>query len=281
VAPDGPVKKLAQVVTLSMPVLFFVLWAASAAAQEPLPTLPVPDSPSPGTNPPLPPADPNPPLPAPPPPEPVPVAPPVAPVAPPPVAPPEPPTPPPPAAAGGGTGFRFGLRSGATIPFGERFHAYGLNELVAGGIPLWLDVGYRLFPSLYVGVYLDYAFLFEASNVCTGGDTCSFHRLRFGAMGAYHLAPGGKLDPWGGLGIGYESVAGTVGSSDFSNKGLELFNAQIGVDYKFTPNIRVGPFVAFSLGEFMSATNGSKSNSIPDKGFHEWLTIGLRGAYDL
>ena len=181
----------------------------------------------------------------------------------------------------GGTGPRFGLRTGYMIPIGDASKDNKLGDTVGGGIPIWLDAGYRVIPSVYVGLYFDYAILFPADKICPSGTDCSFHQIRVGVMGAYHFIPAGPIDPWAGLGIGYEIVGGSVGPGDFSTKGLEFLNLQGGADYKVTPNIRVGPFLSFSLGQYSTTTSGNQSGDIKDTAMHEWFTIGVRGAYDL
>ena len=47
--------------------------------------------------------------------------------------------------------------------------------------------------------------------------------------------PGGASQPsspWGGVGFGYESFAGTVDTDDFSNRGIEVGHVQLGADYR-------------------------------------------------
>jgi hypothetical protein len=68
--------------------------------------------------------------------------------------------------------------------------------------------------------------------------------------------------------------------------GFEFANLQAGIDYKLMRNLGIGPFVSFSLGEFnaTSANNGGiqgvpGANNITDKTLHEWLTIGVKGAF--
>jgi len=101
--------------------------------------------------------------------------------------------------------------------------------------------------------------------------------------------PGSALDPWVGLGVGYESFGtrqsanGQSASSSFS--GLQFVDVQAGGDFMLTPSLGVGPFVAFSVGEFTSASYDqgatSTSSSLQSTALHEWLTIGVRGAYDI
>jgi outer membrane protein W len=186
-------------------------------------------------------------------------------------------------------GLSFGVRTGYMIPTGSAFSANNvsakMSDTIAGGLPLWLDAGYRITPNIYVGLYADLALLFVASTACPSGASCSGSQFRIGANAHYHFLPDGKIDPWAGLGIGYEHLhyGVTLGESDngVSASGFEFVNLQVGGDYKLTDAIAVGPFLSLSFGEYGGASiNG---NDVPnfDKTLHEWFTIGVRGKYDL
>jgi hypothetical protein len=129
-----------------------------------------------------------------------------------------------------------------------------------------------------------------ADKACPSGADCSASDLRFGVQGQYHLSPVETLDPWFGLGIGYESASMTAKAggqeAKTSYSGLEFLNLQAGLDYKLSPAFGVGPFLSFSLGQYSSYDvtvpgMGKLSGSIPEKAMHEWLTIGVRGAFTL
>jgi hypothetical protein len=121
--------------------------------------------------------------------------------------------------------------------------------------------------------------------------------IRFGIQGQYHLSPAEKLDPWFGVGFGYElatmsvsgSVMGTSIDSSATYKGFEFLNLQGGADFKVSPAIGIGPFLSFSLGQYGSAsTSGnaggqsmSDSGDIDNTAIHEWFTFGVRGAFTL
>jgi hypothetical protein len=176
--------------------------------------------------------------------------------------------------------------------FGEGF---ALRDVVRGGIPLGLDLGYRLAPELYAGVSGSYAFLFPSG--CASGANCSGRDVRLGVDLRFHLAPRTTVDPWIGVGAGYEwlLLSATPGGLDqhLTLRGFEFFNVQLGVDLLAIPRFWVGPFVDFSLGRY---SNGSVSSALVaapvgnfpatqpfpgfgDKKLHEWLQIGFRAAF--
>ena len=203
------------------------------------------------------------------------------------------------------TGVEVGLRLGYSIPLGkasgdqtvggQTVPGVNLSDIASSRIPIWIDAGYRFNPNMYVGAFLQYGFVSLASNYGGGacqqnGVSCSAHDIQFGAMFAYHLMPDQTIDPWGGVGIGYETLSGsaTVNGQDAgggSYKGLQFLNLQLGADYKVMPNLGVGPFLSFSLGSYSSATATANGQSQDvqnfQSGLHEWLTLGVRGAYDI
>jgi hypothetical protein len=191
------------------------------------------------------------------------------------------------------TGLELGLRTGYAIPFGDRVSATPITDTIKGAVPAWFDVGYRFNPNMYVGGYVQYGFGFinngDKIGCSTSGYSCSLNIVMFGADFHYHLLPYQEWDPWVGVGFGYEtftlSVSSQIGSASSGDNGVQFFNVQAGADYKVMPNLGVGPFVMFGLGQYSncssSGPNVPSGCSIPQTALHEWLTLGVRGAYDI
>lgn len=198
--------------------------------------------------------------------------------------------------AGPTSGLEVGARVGYGIPMGNATGAASggqstaLGDVFSSMIPIQIDALYMINPNIRVGAYFQYGLLsvsdkFEKGVCSTSGVSCSFHDLRFGIQAHYHLMPEQTIDPWVGLGIGMESASGSLSaggqSQDASLSGLEFVNLQVGADYKVMPNLGVGPFAQFSLGQYSSQTIGNQSGDIQNKAMHEWLVLGVRGAYDI
>ena len=198
------------------------------------------------------------------------------------------------------TGIEVGLRTGYSLPLGSvqggvnGQPSQALGDALSGMLPIWVDAGYRLNPNMMVGAFFQYGIGFVNTSKATGcsqnGVSCSANDLMFGAQFHYHLMPDQTIDPWAGIGIGYEilSASASAGgqSAGSSYSGFQFVNVQVGGDYKVMPNLGVGPFVMFSLGEFSGCSfsgglAGGASCSIPSSALHEWLTFGIRGAYDI
>jgi len=212
------------------------------------------------------------------------------------------------------TGIEVGLRTGYALPFGNvtgNQGVYGpgytpapstsLSDIFNGVLPIWVDAGYRLNPSLFIGAYFQYGIAFINTSKASGpqqggcnasGVSCTGSDMMFGLQAHYHLMPDAAFDPWAGLGIGYEianvSVSSGGVSGNVSTSGFQFFNVQAGGDYKATPNLGIGPFVMFSLGQYSNCSYGGAYSSlgngtctISQTALHEWLTLGVRGVYDI
>ncbi len=211
-----------------------------------------------------------------------------------------------------GTGLALGLRVGYAIPMGKSgvvpaqdggvtdTSSGSLHDSIKGMVPIWLDAGYRINPALYVGAFFQYGFAFvnkDKNPTCSQGFSCSAHDIAFGANVHYHLLPDAQFDPWIGAGLGYELVtAGLSGSFDgvsvdgsVTLKGFQFLILEAGGDIKATPDFAIGPFVNFALGELTSwsstatgaGVSENQSGDLQDTGLHEWLTLGVRGQYNL
>jgi outer membrane protein W len=210
-------------------------------------------------------------------------------------------------AAPSASGIEIGARLGYQIPLGSVSGSStttngnttitqtggDLGNVFSGGVPLSFDAGYRFNPNVYVGAFATYGFLFvntDKSPTCKmSGVSCSGHQVELGVNLHYHIAPDSTFDPWVGVGFGYEWLTASLSvgglSGDATLTGFQFVNAQLGGDYKVAPNFGIGPFVMLAVGQFdsVSASSGSVSQStdFTNKALHEWLSFGVRGAYDI
>jgi len=188
--------------------------------------------------------------------------------------------------------LELGVRTGYSLPFGTAVSqgtsgvSVDMKDVFSSRAPLWVDASLRFSPSLSLGAYLQYGFATPASGATTGcgvgGTACSGHDVVIGLAAAYHLLPDSLVDPWLGLGAGYEtsslsSTSGTQAASTLSSlSGWQLVNLEAGVDLKPMSQLGLGAFVSLSADQLSaSAVTGGGS------GTHAWLTLGVRGYYDL
>lgn len=192
--------------------------------------------------------------------------------------------------------FEAGLRAGFGMPMGKADASQELGNAVDMQLPLQLDAGVRLMKSLFLGAYFQYGFalLADANKLgCDSADLdCSGQDVRLGIQAHYHIMADRQFDPWVGLGIGYEwlTMSTEGGGVDVSATihGFEFASLQAGLDIALSDNFRVGPFVSFSLAQYSSTSvdcsgsicgNLGASGDIPNKTLHEWLILGVRGAF--
>jgi len=204
------------------------------------------------------------------------------------------------------TGFELGGRLGYGIPLGKADGDSDLSDGISGMVPLQLDLGYRATPALSVGGYLMYGFGFAGNTISDRCDvanatpgvsaSCGAHDLRLGLQAQYHFIPKRKLDPWVGLGLGYEwltltvdaSAAGQHADVSSTGKGFEFINLQGGLDFNLSPGFGLGPFLSFSVGQYSSTSSSCSgdctgvtetSGDVADKAIHQWLLLGVRGTF--
>lgn len=212
-------------------------------------------------------------------------------------------------------GFEGGLRLGYGVPLGklsddnQGTNSNDLSDYVAGIVPVWLDVGYRIDGNFFVGGFFQYGFGWVGDNYNTLCDQngglaglanvsvdCSANSLRLGAQFHYHILPERVADPWIGYGFGYEwasvtnDISSPVGDATVTESvtGFEFANFQVGVDFLPTDHFYLGPFLSFSMDEYDSAdancdgslcANIAANPDINDKALHYWFLFGIRGGY--
>jgi hypothetical protein len=191
-------------------------------------------------------------------------------------------------------GFDFGLRLAYAVPFGDQVENTSLNDTFSGAIPLVLEAGYRFTRNISAGALFQYAFGQIKGSAAAGfcndnGVSCSGSVMRVGIEGIYNLRLDTPLDPWVGLGIGYEwgSLSGSGNNFSFSgtDSGFEFLTLQGGGDYRLAPQFALGPFLSFSIARYGSQSvtmNGTTTSmDIGNTAVHEWLQIGVRGTFSL
>lgn len=182
------------------------------------------------------------------------------------------------------TGLRLGLRTGFARPLGLAFNGSGaLTDTIHGYVPLRLDVGLRLADHFYVGALVQHGVILP--DACQGDLACRGRNTRLGFLVAFHLRPTRLVDPWIGVGMGYEILSSkrstTSTKLELHATGAELIDAEFGVDLRPWRGLRLGPVVSTSVGQYTSGSLNGRSTSDFNTAVHGWVMFGLRGAYDL
>jgi hypothetical protein len=180
----------------------------------------------------------------------------------------------------------LGLRFGVGLPFGgvDGSAGDGLDQTIAFSTPLVLDLGYRVDPTLLVGLYGSYAFASSASalrNECSSRDeSCSSRDLRAGIQAQIHGSPARVWDPWIGVGSGYEWTQVDAGSQPLGISGWEILHVDAGLDVRASSAAGLGPFVSWSIGQYEFETTAGNTTAVTAHAFHEWLVLGFHGVID-
>ena len=194
-------------------------------------------------------------------------------------------------------GLSIGLRFGYGIPGGKlgRLAAgadnTSLSEGVKGMVPFGLDLGFRLMPHLAVGATVQYG-LGLANEDMGGCKDCDIDVVGIGAAVYAHALPGGKFDPWAGLGLGYEILSISnkqlEGEAQAKLEGFQFLIVQAGGDFATGGPITLGPFFSVSLGKYDKAKvtfnpgNGpmTLSRDVQETAWHHWVTAGIQGSFN-
>lgn len=194
-------------------------------------------------------------------------------------------------------GLAIGLRVGYGRAFGNTSEESGgldLGSALDGALPVRLTAGYRAVPwvQLSFAGWLAPLFLSGSPTSCdpSAGRRCSGWGGGIAFEVQVHTRPAALLDPWIGLGFGYEWLhvdtedpnAGPgmtrSGSSQFG--GTYYLDAALGLDVRIAHGLSVGPFVGLQVGRYSSVVatddNGVQTAyQFKQPAFHEWLTAGI------
>ncbi len=206
------------------------------------------------------------------------------------------------------TGVSVGVRVGYGVAYGDAEKGTSMQSFQRGMMPVWFDAGYRISPRIFLGAFYQYAPTFPATNSCSfpgsvpaglvgtasganGQTTCDGRDQRFGVELAYHVLPKDLLDPWVGIGLGWEfstldySTGPAAAVSSYQMSGFTA-DLQLGADLRYSKVVPFGPFVDLSLSSFGTASyydaNGvGYGPQTFSTNIHGWATFGVRAQFDL
>lgn len=186
----------------------------------------------------------------------------------------------------------LGLSSGySVVGFGHRLQADDFDTLWA--IPLLVDVGYRASKHWTFGAYGELGFIDNSPEVEDADESISGHHFRVGAQAIYHSSPERRVQPWFGVGLGYDALRTTYRSRStlpplagarpdpgisypIRADGFELGHAQLGIDFAFVPWLAFGPFFSGSVVSYGNQRGIQRSD-----GFNVWSNICLKATLRL
>jgi hypothetical protein len=196
-------------------------------------------------------------------------------------------------------GLSAGVRLGYAFPLGNTSSNVNFVDTVGGANPFWFDLGWRFNRQLYVGAFYQYSFIYVPQHSCgysIGGSplSCNGSDNQFGIDAAFHILPQNLVDPWVALGVGYE-FTGVTHENLAGSESTDLFegwviHVQAGADLRFLKRVPFGPYIGLGVGQFNWDTRKDQNGYAPpglaghpqlDTAAHEWLTLGVRGQFNL
>ncbi len=125
-------------------------------------------------------------------------------------------------------------------------------------------------------------------NACNGdGVSCSALDVDFGVHAEYRFLPDNMINPWVGLGVGYEFLIEHADDGEGDTADETLGGAYVdisgGVDFQAGP-FGIGPFLGYRFGTYTSKSFSDSNGDEVDTGVlnnagHGWFMLGVRGRY--
>ncbi len=176
--------------------------------------------------------------------------------------------------------FEIGLGGGYTQGWGDVGNGMSsLDDLSKAGGTVELRLGYRATPHLTFGAYGSYAQFAE-------GDRLSNTDVRSSTAGAFadwHFLPAGEIDPWVSLASGWrgEWLDGMDGVT--SMNGWDIARLQVGVDFRMTPEVAIGPFIGAGVTTFFTKEDAGETSfsNIQDPKANAFVFAGLEARFDV
>jgi hypothetical protein len=160
--------------------------------------------------------------------------------------------PPPPPVGSRGHAFELGAGAGFAQVWTPASAGPAGRMLGTGvGGALALDLGYRATPALALGVWGEGA---ELGGTVAQPVASSLYAAAAGIGGTWHFRPSAPdVDPWLAVGTGWRGQwFGYRGAGTYSEHGLELARARVGVDVRVSPSVAIGPVAGGSLDLFLT-----------------------------
>jgi hypothetical protein len=162
------------------------------------------------------------------------------------------------------------IRAAAAVPVGDARDQLRMDDLVAGAVPVGIELAAR-------GGQTTLGFVVEygrglATRRCPSGAACSASVTRAGIELLHRFSAGSGGSGWAGAGLGWEGTKATLGGRSTRIDALELLNLQAGRDFAVGRGVLLGPFVLATFAQGMA----QDGKDIKQKSPHAWFQLGLR-----
>jgi hypothetical protein len=166
--------------------------------------------------------------------------------------------------------------------------AWPMSGAWTGAVPLEIAARYRFTPSLSAGAFFQWGPAFVTSTGFAQIAGSSGSDMRLGIELVYAFTPGAALDPWVGLGTGWQWTSYSSSSASVTLSGWEYLNVQAGLDFALGQALAIGPYLGFAGGNYTNIFASGAANTgvgndyggaIPTgaRSFHAWIQLGVKG----
>jgi hypothetical protein len=176
------------------------------------------------------------------------------------------------------SGVQFGMRAAYMHPVGDVDAETAFSDVITGFVPIGFEVGYSFGGYVYLGAYGEYGFAFTKCDAV--GPDCSAHSFSAGADLRLRILPRSSVNPWIGVGAGYEWLVISASNQDRSAtsvvRGPRLAALSLGVDFLASQAVAVGPYASASLGRYTEAHFPGGAATPFDAAYHVFVQVGVR-----
>jgi hypothetical protein len=171
-----------------------------------------------------------------------------------------------------GAGYGQGLGPvGSGVPKLQDFGHAGGTFVVEGG--------WRFDPRWMVGAYSEYGYFGSGDGVGSNNAKSA----TAGVQAQFHGMPDRRYDPWVGLGFGWRGYWADGNAGTHNLQGLDLVRARVGLDYRLSQDLAIGPTFGITVTDFISekqpGTHGY--SNVNDRKINTFLFGGFAARFNL
>jgi hypothetical protein len=184
------------------------------------------------------------------------------------------------------------IRTGLAFPMGMAYSktagdpglpaaAASLGDVAGVQVPIILDIGGKPDRHVFVGGYLGFGLGSSAGAFGSACSSCAATTASLGAQVHYAILPDEWVNPWVGYGLGFSWFSAGSAPNEVDLRGFDFARLTLGVDFRLSRTLGIGPFVDFDVGVYDSRTIDAPRGRFADgdihgRTIHEWLVIGPR-----
>lgn len=181
--------------------------------------------------------------------------------------------------------FEIGVNGVYTQPFGDISQGRDFGDLAKAGGGVGLSLGYRASPYFSVegvGAFHE-STVADASEL--SGTTTDIRGVHTGIQTTIHMVPYGSVDPYLSLGVGYRMLwIATEGAPNILMHGVQAGSAKLGVDFRVSPDVAIGPMMGADLNVFLFDDGPGEPDDdavLDDPRPSTFIFAGLGGRFDM